>query len=95
MFACSAVRFAGRDGFEGAARYAGAQWTTVLTGTPLLVHGLACLDCEVEEMLPRYDHRIIIGRVRDVSVSPGPFPLVYWQGDYHSFARAAGSNGAV
>jgi flavin reductase (DIM6/NTAB) family NADH-FMN oxidoreductase RutF len=84
-----ANRFAGRDGLEGAARYAGAQWTAMLTGTPLLEHGLACLDCEVEDMQPRYDHGIIIGRVRAVTGDPGSFPLVYWQGDYHAFARAA------
>jgi flavin reductase (DIM6/NTAB) family NADH-FMN oxidoreductase RutF len=88
-----ANRFAGRDGLMGAARYAGAQWTTMLTGTPILEHGLACLDCEVEEMLPRDDHGIIIGRVCAVCIGPGSFPLVYWQGDYHPFARTAGSGG--
>jgi len=36
----------------------------MLTGTPILENALAALDCEVEEMLPRYDHRIVIGRVR-------------------------------
>src|ERR1700754_4153694 len=30
-----ANRFAGRDGLEGADRYAGAQWTTMLTGAPV------------------------------------------------------------
>jgi flavin reductase (DIM6/NTAB) family NADH-FMN oxidoreductase RutF len=88
-----ANRFAGRDGLEGAARYAGARWTTLLTGTPILENGLTSLDCDVEEMLPRYDHSIIIGRVRAVSVCPGSFPLVYWQGDYHPFERPAGSTG--
>jgi flavin reductase (DIM6/NTAB) family NADH-FMN oxidoreductase RutF len=82
-----ANRFAGRDGLEGAARYAGTQWTTMLTGTPILENSLAALDCAVEEMLPRYDHSIIIGRVRAIAVSPGSFPLVYWQGDYHPFER--------
>jgi flavin reductase (DIM6/NTAB) family NADH-FMN oxidoreductase RutF len=89
-----ANRFAGRDGMEGAARYAGARWTTLLTGTPILANGLASLDCEVEEMLPRYDHGIIIGRVRAVGVSAGTFPLVYWQGDYHPFEHAVGNMAA-
>jgi flavin reductase (DIM6/NTAB) family NADH-FMN oxidoreductase RutF len=90
-----ANRFAGRDGLEGAARYAGVRWTTMLTGTPILENGLASLDCEVEEMLPRYDHGIIIGRVRAVSLCPGYLPLVYWQGDYHPFERASGSTGGA
>lgn len=85
-----ADRFAGRDGLIGAARYAGWRWTTMLTGTPLLENGLAALDCEVEEMLTRYDHGIVIGRVRAVSVAAGAAPLVYWQGDYHPLEQPRG-----
>jgi flavin reductase (DIM6/NTAB) family NADH-FMN oxidoreductase RutF len=83
-----ADRFAGRDGLEGAARYAGLRWTTMSTGTPVLENALAAFDCEVAEMLPRYDHAIIIGRVCAVQACPGSFPLIYWQGDYHPFKRA-------
>jgi flavin reductase (DIM6/NTAB) family NADH-FMN oxidoreductase RutF len=86
-----ANRFAGRGGLEGVARYAGARWTTMTTGTPVLETALAAVDCEVTEMLPRYDHAIVIGRVRAVRASPGSFPLVYWQGDYHPFDRAVES----
>ena len=84
-----ANRFAGRDGLKGAARYVGARWTTMVTGTPILENALAVLDCEVEEMLPRYDHSIVIGRVRAARSCPGSLPLVYWRGDYHSFQRTA------
>jgi flavin reductase (DIM6/NTAB) family NADH-FMN oxidoreductase RutF len=89
-----ANRFAGRDGLEGASRYAGARWTTMLTGTPVLENALAAFDCEVAEMLPRHDHAIVIGRICAVRASTGSFPLVYWQGDYHPFERAIGSAGA-
>jgi flavin reductase (DIM6/NTAB) family NADH-FMN oxidoreductase RutF len=89
-----ANRFAGRDGLEGVARYAGARWTTMLTGTPVLENALAAFDCEVGEMLPCHDHAIVVGRVCAVHASPGSFPLVYWQGDYHPFERAVGSTGA-
>jgi flavin reductase (DIM6/NTAB) family NADH-FMN oxidoreductase RutF len=82
-----ANRFAGRDGLKGAQRYVGAKWTTITTGTLILENALAALDCEVEEMLSRYDHAIVIGRVRAVRVRVGAFPLVYWQGDYHPFER--------
>jgi flavin reductase (DIM6/NTAB) family NADH-FMN oxidoreductase RutF len=92
--AALADRFAGTDGFDGAARYAGAQWTTMLSGTPILANGLACLDCDVEEVLPRYDHQIVIGRVCAVRMHPGSFPLVYWQGDYHALSRAADASGS-
>jgi flavin reductase (DIM6/NTAB) family NADH-FMN oxidoreductase RutF len=83
-----ADRFAGRDGLEGAARYGGWQWSPMVTKTPLLDMALAALDCDVEEMLPRYDHAIVIGRVRAARVRPGAYPLVYWQGDYHPFEHA-------
>jgi flavin reductase (DIM6/NTAB) family NADH-FMN oxidoreductase RutF len=78
-----AERFAGRDGLEGVARYAGTDWTTLATGAPILSNALAALDCEVEEILPRYDHAIVIGRVRVCQLRSGPLPLVYWSGDYH------------
>jgi flavin reductase (DIM6/NTAB) family NADH-FMN oxidoreductase RutF len=84
-----ADRFAGRDGREGPERYIGADWTTIATGTPILKDGLAALDCEVDEMLSRYDHAIVIGRVRAVRIRLGAPPLVYWQGNYHPFAYAA------
>ncbi len=86
-----ADRFAGRDGLEGPDRYVGARWTTILTGAPVLETALASFDCEVEEMLPRYDHAIIIGRICAVSSGTGFCPLVYWQGDYHPFERTVGS----
>jgi flavin reductase (DIM6/NTAB) family NADH-FMN oxidoreductase RutF len=70
---------------------AGGRWTTLLTGTPVLENGLATLDCEVEEMLSRYDHSIVIGRVRAVSICPGSCPLVYWQGDYYPLEPIAGA----
>src|SRR5258708_6138702 len=68
-----ANRFAGRDGLEGAARYAGARWTTMLTATPVLENALAAFDCAVAEMLPRYDHAIIIGRICAVRARAGSF----------------------
>jgi flavin reductase (DIM6/NTAB) family NADH-FMN oxidoreductase RutF len=89
-----ANRFAGRDGLEGAARFNGARWTTMLTGTPVLENALAAFDCEVTEMLPHCVHAIIVGRVRAVRTSTGALPLVYWQGDYHPFERTIGSSGA-
>jgi flavin reductase (DIM6/NTAB) family NADH-FMN oxidoreductase RutF len=86
-----ADRFAGRDGLEGAQRYVGAKWTTITTDTPILENALAALDCDVEEVLSRYDHAIVIGRVRAVRVRVGAFPLVYWQGDYHPFEHVVAS----
>ena len=82
-----AERFAGKDGLKGAERFAGAQWTTRASGVPLLVGALAAIDCEVEEIVERHSHAIVIGRVLDVQVSTRTAALAYWQGQYVAIDR--------
>jgi flavin reductase (DIM6/NTAB) family NADH-FMN oxidoreductase RutF len=77
-----AERFAGKDGLKGAERFAGAHWTTRISGVPLLTDALAVIDCEVEDMVERHSHAIVIGRVLDVVVSTRTAALAYWQGQY-------------
>lgn len=77
-----ADRFAGRGGEKGEARYAGARWREGVTGAPLLEGALAALDCEVEELIERHSHAIVIGRVREVRLGGEDAALLYWRGDY-------------
>jgi flavin reductase (DIM6/NTAB) family NADH-FMN oxidoreductase RutF len=77
-----AERFTGKDGLKGAERFAGAAWTTRASGVPLLVGALAAIDCEVEEIIERHSHAIVIGRVLDVAVSTRTAALAYWHGQY-------------
>ena len=77
-----AERFTGKGGLKGAARFAGADWTTRTSGVPLLVGALAAIDCEVEDVVERHSHAIVIGRVLDVAVSGRTAALAYWQGRY-------------
>ena len=77
-----AERFTGKGGLKGADRFAGARWTTRASGVPLLVGALAAIDCEVEDIVERHSHAIVIGRVLDVAVSPRTAALAYWQGRY-------------
>ena len=77
-----AERFAGKGGLKGADRFAGADWVTATTGVPLLAGALAALDCEVEEIIERHSHGIVIGRVRDVRASSRHAALAYWHGQY-------------
>jgi flavin reductase (DIM6/NTAB) family NADH-FMN oxidoreductase RutF len=77
-----AERFSGKDGAKGAARFAGAQWTTGPSGVPLLVGALAAIDCEVEEIIERHSHAIVIGRVLGVQATPPKTALTYWHGQY-------------
>ena len=77
-----AERFAGKAGLKGADRFAGVQWTTRASGAPLLAGALAAIDCEVEDIVERHSHAIVIGRVLDVEVSSLTAALAYWQGRY-------------
>ena len=77
-----ADRFAGRGGEKGPERYAEAEWSEGRTGTPLLEGALAALDCELEELIERHSHAIVIGRVREIRLGANDAALLYWRGDY-------------
>lgn len=77
-----AERFTGKGGLKGADRFAGAQWTTRVSGVPLLMGALAAIDCEVEEIVERHSHALVIGRVLDVVITARTAALAYWQGQY-------------
>ncbi|SDR34698.1 NADH-FMN oxidoreductase RutF, flavin reductase (DIM6/NTAB) family [Rhizobiales bacterium GAS113] len=80
--AAIAERFSGRGGLKGAARYAGASWITLATGAPILEDAVAAFDCEVEEMIERHSHAIVIGKVVAVRLAEEAEPLIYWRGGY-------------
>jgi flavin reductase (DIM6/NTAB) family NADH-FMN oxidoreductase RutF len=82
-----AERFTGKGGLKGADRFAGARWMTRASGVPLLAGALAAIDCEVEDVVERHSHAIVIGRVLDVTVSPRTAALAYWQGQYVAIDR--------
>ena len=82
-----AERFTGKGGLKGAARFAGAEWVTRVSGVPLLVGALAAIDCEVEDIIERHSHAIVIGRVLDLQLSTRTAALAYWQGQYVAIDR--------
>ena len=82
-----AERFSGRDGLKGRERFAGGGWVSGISGAPLLAGALAAIDCEVEEMIERHSHAIVIGRVRDLMLSKRESALGYWHGRYVAIDR--------
>jgi flavin reductase (DIM6/NTAB) family NADH-FMN oxidoreductase RutF len=58
-----------------------------VTGVPLLVGALAAFDCEVEDVIERHSHAIVIGRVVHVDAGPPAAALAYWQGAYLTVDR--------
>jgi flavin reductase (DIM6/NTAB) family NADH-FMN oxidoreductase RutF len=77
-----AERFAGAGGVKGAARYEGARWRRLASGTLWLENALVVLDCAVEDIVERHSHAIVIADVLGAVARPGADALVYWQGRY-------------
>lgn len=77
-----AENFSGFGGVKGADRYTGATWETAETGALLLEGAPAAFDCELEEMIDRATHSIVIGRVRAIRHNVAAGALVYWNGAF-------------
>lgn len=80
-------RFAGKGGLKGDARFAGDAWTTGLSGPPVLSGSLATIECELDEIIKRHTHAILIGRVIRTATLPRKSSLTYWQGSYVAIDR--------
>ena len=57
------------------------ETTTATTGSPILPHAIAYLDCRVYEILPGGDHEIFVGEILDGDHRGGE-PLLYFAGKY-------------
>lgn len=82
-----AERFSGFGGVKGNDRYDDADWVTAETGALLLADAPAAFDCEVDEMIDRASHSIVIGRVRAIRSNPGQGALIYWNGGFRGLAE--------
>lgn len=85
-----AEAFSGRGGIRGADRYLGADWHRFASGGIGLVGALASIDCDLEEAIERHSHAILIGAVRDVILTAGAQPLLYWHGGYRRISNETG-----
>lgn len=79
-----AKRFSGQDGVRGIERFSKGNWTTLVTGAPVLADALAAFDCDVLDIIQRETHAIFIGGVRAVHMSENQTALVYRAGRYHT-----------
>ncbi|MEN3348658.1 MAG: hypothetical protein V7632_2293 [Bradyrhizobium sp.] len=76
-----AERF-GNGRLKGQQRFEGAAWTYGSSGVPLLAHSLAMVECQVEEIIERHSHGIIVGRLSSMELSHRLSGLTYWNGQY-------------
>lgn len=82
-----AERFAGLRGEKGEARYGGASWEQGAAGAWLLDGALAAFDCELEDIVERHTHAIVIGRVRGVKFGGDDAALIYRHGRYETLGE--------
>lgn len=66
------------------ARFSHGEWTTLVTGAPVLTDALASFDCHIEQMQTVGTHTIFICRVVAIKQSASLHPsLVYFNRQYH------------
>ncbi len=64
-------------------RFAVGNWSTAATGAPVLVDGLAWLDCTIHDRFPAGTHTVYVGEVQASGIGrPDDEPLIYWNRDY-------------
>lgn len=72
----SNARLTGKQRFEGTA------WFTGSCGVVLLTKAVAAIECQVEEIIERYSHAMIVGRMLSMDLTHRLSGLVYWNGQY-------------
>jgi flavin reductase (DIM6/NTAB) family NADH-FMN oxidoreductase RutF len=76
--------FADRRRPRGAAQFAAFGWVPgPVTGAPLLVGGLAWVECALEDSHRGGDHSIFVGRVLGTARSDEHDALLFFGGGYH------------
>lgn len=82
--------FAGLTGRQGVERFAEGEWTTLVTGAPVLANAVAVMDCVVIDRLDRGSHTVFIGGVRAAQSDPHRSALIYRAGLYQLSEPAFG-----
>lgn len=74
---------------KDADRFAEGDWSTAVTGAPVLNNCLAWLDCTIYSMHEAGTHTIYIGQVEASAVPrPDEAPLIYWNRDYRQLSHS-------
>lgn len=81
-------RFADPARGDGAVEFEGVEYTSAVTGCPVLAGTTAMVDCQVTSITPAGDHLVVLGQV--VALDTGAeAPLAYYRGRYGSYAPDA------
>lgn len=63
-------------------RFAGIEWTTAVTGAPLIRGSIAWIDCEIHAIHDGGDHDIVVGLVKALATDLDQGPLLFFNGGY-------------
>jgi 3-hydroxy-9,10-secoandrosta-1,3,5(10)-triene-9,17-dione monooxygenase reductase component len=70
---------------KGGDKFAGLEWTTSPSGSPVLDGALAWIECSVEAEYMAGDHVIVVARVHHLDKHHDGEPLVFYKGGYGRF----------
>jgi flavin reductase (DIM6/NTAB) family NADH-FMN oxidoreductase RutF len=71
-----------RFAVSGGDKFAGLEWERSPSGAPVLPSAVAWIDCELHAEHPAGDHRLVLGRVRELAARPEHGPMVFCRGRY-------------
>jgi flavin reductase (DIM6/NTAB) family NADH-FMN oxidoreductase RutF len=80
-------RFAGAGGVKGEARFAGADWTKLATGAPILERAAVSFDCTLRTQYEIDTHVILIGAVKAVKLGSTDRQLLYVDGSWAGLVK--------
>lgn len=66
-------------------RFAGIEWSTEVTGSPVISGSIAWIDCEHYAVHDGGDHDIVVGLVKGLSTCNDNGPLLFFRGGYGRF----------
>ncbi len=80
--------FAGLTDHAMDARFSTGEWTTLATGSPLLLNSVVAFDCRIEQVVTVGTHDVFFCMVEAVQTGPEHEVLIYYARGYHSIPHA-------
>ena len=74
--------FSGAYGIKGEQRFETGDWSTGITGAPILASAVCRLECRLSEYRAASSHTVFFGQVIAGSASPDANPLLHLRGSY-------------
>lgn len=68
-------------------KFAGIEWSTEVTGAPVIAGSIAWIDCRLHAVHDGGDHDIVVGLVEGLSTCSDNGPLLFFRGGYGRFEQ--------